>query len=64
VSASPLDRELSLYAGLWIALVRGRIVATGATAHQALINCRAARLKDEPILRFIPITSIPPEPKR
>jgi hypothetical protein len=51
-STSPLDLEL--YAGYWVAIVRGRVVASGASAHQALLNCRAMRLKDEPILRFIP----------
>jgi len=47
--------DLSVYAGLWIAIVRGRVVASGKSAHETLLNCRAMRLKDEPILRFIPI---------
>lgn len=46
--------DFSIYAGLWVAIVRGRVVASGSSAHQALLHCRAARVKDEPILRFIP----------
>lgn len=46
--------DLNLYAGRWVALVRGRIVANGSTAHETLLHCRAERLKDEPILRYIP----------
>jgi len=57
--------ELEIYAGLWIALVRGRVVASGATAQETLLNCRAMRLKDEPVLRFIPEDLTPnPSPKR
>lgn len=55
------EDALALYAGYWVAIVRGRIVASGATAHQALLNCRAMRLKDEPILRFVP-SRVPPPP--
>ncbi|MBI4673715.1 MAG: hypothetical protein HY741_18860 [Chloroflexi bacterium] len=47
--------DLEIYAGHWIALVRGRVVASGATAQETLLNCRAMRLKDEPVLRFIPL---------
>lgn len=46
--------DLSVYAGRWIAIVRGQVVATGTTAHATWLNCRAVRLKDEPILRFVP----------
>jgi hypothetical protein len=46
--------DLQIYAGRWIAFVRGRIVASGATAQETLLYCRAMRLKDEPVLRFIP----------
>jgi hypothetical protein len=49
--------ELDIYAGRWIAIVRGRVVATGKSAHETLLHCRAMRLKDEPILRFIPVPS-------
>ncbi len=54
--------ELEIYAGLWIALVRGRVVASGATAQATLLNCRAMRLKDEPVLRFIPTSPSPQAP--
>jgi|GEM_PF-5818707 len=43
-----------LYAGLWIASVRGRVVASGRSAQETLLHCRAMRLKDEPILRYSP----------
>ncbi|TAH54180.1 MAG: hypothetical protein EYC68_00200 [Chloroflexota bacterium] len=46
--------DLKIYAGKWIAIVRGRVVASGKSAHETLLHCRAMRLKDEPILRFIP----------
>ena len=46
--------NLEIYAGRWIAIVRGRIVASGATAQETLLHCRTMRLKDEPVLRFIP----------
>jgi hypothetical protein len=46
--------ELKIYRGLWIALVRGRVVASGSRAQETLLHCRAMRLKDEPVLRFVP----------
>lgn len=46
--------DFNLYAGRWIAVVRGRIVASGSTAHETLLHCRAERIKDEPILRYVP----------
>lgn len=55
------EDALVVYAGCWVAIVRGRIVASGATAYQALLNCRAMRLKDDPILRFVP-TRVHPVP--
>jgi Family of unknown function (DUF5678) len=47
--------NFELYAGRWIALVRGRVVASGESAHEAFLSCHAMRLKDEPVLRFIPV---------
>ena len=46
--------DLKIYRGLWIALVRGRVVASGSSAQETLLHCRAMRLKDEPMLRFVP----------
>ncbi len=43
-----------LYAGVWVASVRGRVVASGGSAQETLLHCRAMRLKDEPVLRFYP----------
>jgi len=52
VKQTPLDA--APYAGRWIAILRGRVIATGTSAQDALLNCRALHLKDEPVLRFIP----------
>lgn len=49
-----LGNDLEVYAGRWVALVRGRVVASGTTAQETLLHCRAMRLKDEPVLRFVP----------
>ncbi len=49
-----LAPDLSVYAGYWVAIVRKRVVATADSAHAALLHLRVARLKDEPILRFVP----------
>jgi hypothetical protein len=48
------SHDASVYTGQWIAIVRGQVVASGLSAHEALLNCRAMRLKDEPVLRYIP----------
>lgn len=50
--------DLEIYAGCWVAIVRGRVVASGATAQETLLNCRSMRLKDEPVLRFIPLPKL------
>lgn len=49
-----LSTDLNLYAGLWVALVRGRVVASGNSAQETLLHCRSMRLKDEPVLRYVP----------
>lgn len=59
---TPESPEYSDYAGRWIALVRGLVVATGATAHEALLSCRMMRLKDDFVLRFIPQEHAPFDP--
>lgn len=51
---TPAELDLKPYVGLWIAIVRGRVVASGHTAYETLMHCRAARLKDEPILKYTP----------
>jgi hypothetical protein len=51
--------DLTMYAGRWTAIVRGRVVATAESAHQALLHCRQARIKDEPVLRFVPVRQDP-----
>lgn len=49
-----LSTDLNIYAGLWVALVRGRVVASGNSAQETLLHCRSMRLKDEPVLRYVP----------
>ena len=46
--------EGSLYAGRWVALVRGKVVAQGATREDALLAARQARRKDRLEVRFMP----------
>ena len=54
LSAKPSAPDMELYAGRWVAIVRDRVVASGRTAHETLLHCRAERLKDEPVLRYVP----------
>ncbi len=46
--------ESLLYAGRWVALVRGKIVAQGATRHEALLTARQARRKDRLEIKYMP----------
>ena len=46
--------DLSDYAGYWVALTSSGVAATGISAREALLNFRAHRLKDDPILRWVP----------
>lgn len=64
----------SPYAGRWVALVRGRVVAQGGTREQALRASQASRYKEKPEIRFMPasfplprilekiMTILPPQP--
>lgn len=57
------EKNLSLYAGRWIARLRGKIVGQGGTPEQAILAAKAARHKEIPEIRFIPMSSpfiIPP----
>jgi hypothetical protein len=47
----------TLYAGRWIARLRGRIVGQGGTPEQAIQAAKAARHKETPLVEFIPMTS-------
>jgi hypothetical protein len=51
-SAAPID--LSLYAGRWIAIVRGRVTGSGRTPREALLMAKAERPKEEPQIVFVP----------
>lgn len=51
----------SPYAGRWVALVRGRVVAQGGTPQQALLASRASRYKEKPEIVFMPTSfALPP----
>ncbi len=56
--------DLSTYSGCWVALVNGRVAATGKTARAALLAARTQRLKDEPSLIWAPakIPNVPEAP--
>ncbi len=42
------------YAGRWVAMVRGRVVAQGGTPDQALRASQSSRHKEKPEIRFMP----------
>lgn len=46
--------ESLLYAGRWVALVRGKVVAQGATRQDALLAARQARRKDCLEIKYMP----------
>ena len=50
--------ESLLYAGRWVALVRGKVVAQGATQQEALLAARQARRKDRLEIRYMPETPV------
>lgn len=49
--ASPKNQA---YAGRWVAMVRGRVVAQGGTPDQALRASQSSRYKERPEIRFMP----------
>jgi putative nucleotidyltransferase with HDIG domain len=56
-------KNKALYAGRWIARLRGKIIGQGGTPEQALQAAKAARHKETPEVEFVPMTSpflIPP----
>ncbi len=52
--------ESLLYAGRWVALVRGKVVAQGATREEALLAARQARRKDRLEIRYMPEMPVQP----
>ena len=51
----------SPYAGRWVALVRGRVVAQGGTPEQALRASQSSRYKERPEIRFMSVPfNLPP----
>ncbi|MBI3169001.1 MAG: CCA tRNA nucleotidyltransferase, partial [Chloroflexi bacterium] len=49
------NKSNSPYAGRWVALVRGRVVAQGGTPEQALHASQSSRYKERPEIRFMPL---------
>ena len=49
--------NLSPYAGRWVAIVRGAVVGQGGTPEQALTAAKAARHKETPEIRFVPMNT-------
>ncbi len=45
--------DVSPYAGHWIAVLKGRVVAVGETAREALLAARYQCVKDEPALIWV-----------
>jgi hypothetical protein len=48
------EKDLTPYAGRWVARVRGKIIAQGETADQAAQSARQSRPKENPEIVFIP----------
>jgi poly(A) polymerase len=48
------DLDLSAYAGLWVALVRGEVSGIGHTAEEARLASLHARPKDTPVVDYVP----------
>lgn len=49
----PKENSHSPYAGRWVAIVRGRVVAQGGTPESALRASQAARHKEKPEIKFM-----------
>ncbi len=50
-------RDTSPYAGRWVALLQGRVVAHGGTPEQALIAAQKSRHKEKPEIIYMPLES-------
>ncbi|MBE0671655.1 MAG: HD domain-containing protein [Anaerolineales bacterium] len=54
-------KQSSLYAGRWVALVRGRVIAQGGTPEQALRASLSSRYKEKPEIIFMSLPfELPP----
>jgi len=61
MSEEQANNSNSPYAGRWVALVRGRVVAQGGTPEQALRASQSTRHKERPEIRFMPVPfNLPP----
>ncbi len=48
-----LKVDLAVYAGLWVALVRGQVTGVGQSSRAARAASRYQRPKDEPVIVFV-----------
>lgn len=56
-----MNEERSPYAGRWVAIVRGRVIAQGGTPEQALLAAQSSRYKEKPEIIFMPAPfALPP----
>lgn len=46
----PPDTDLRPYAGLWVAVVDGRVVGVGRSARAAHLAAKRSRPKDDPVV--------------
>jgi hypothetical protein len=46
--------ELARYSSHWVAIVRGQVSAVAASAREAVVESKNLRLKEEPILIWVP----------
>ncbi len=64
VRQAPLEveGEFEEYAGRWIAVLHGRVVAVGKTCDQARIGARLACPREEPLLVQVPQAGVKAAP--
>lgn len=53
----PDQTSLIPYAGRWVAIIRGRVVAQGGTPLQAVRSAQAARFKEKATIMYVPTQS-------
>ena len=54
MSDAKTESKNHAYAGRWVAMVRGRVVAQGGTPDQALRASQSSRYKERPKIKFMP----------
>lgn len=57
----PTNEAHSSYAGRWVAMLRGRVIAQGGTPEEALRASQSSRFKERPEIVFMPVPfALPP----